>query len=167
MRFRADHGQGRRSERREEVQAADLHGARADQQHGHPRRSAPTASSDRSPGTGWSPRAARRRRSTTAADLDAPKTTCPPATRSSSTQIVEVVRGQTNRARYSPGRVQVENKDSAHKVGIRFMLDTFIGAEDGVPFAIPGKKGLCDTMDDFDTAGKVCRTSSRPTSTTT
>src|SRR5258708_7605290 len=35
------------------------------------------------------------------------------------------------------------------------MLDTFIGAEDGVPFAIPGKKGLCDTMDDFDEAAKV------------
>lgn len=67
------------------------------------------------------------------------------------TQLVEVVRGQTNVLDTCLVRYQVENKDGvAHKVGVRFMLDTFIGAEDGVPFAISGKKGLCDTMDEFD-----------------
>lgn len=72
------------------------------------------------------------------------------------TQVVEVIRGQTNVLDTCLVRYQLENKDSIpHKVGIRFMLDTFIGAEDGVPFAIPGKKGLCDTLDDFDTPAKV------------
>ncbi len=37
-----------------------------------------------------------------------------------------------------------------HKVGIRVMLDTYIGANDGVPFTIPGKKGFVDTRADFD-----------------
>jgi hypothetical protein len=72
------------------------------------------------------------------------------------TQVVEVVRGQTNVLDTCLIRYQIENKDTvAHKVGIRFMLDTFIGAEDGVPFAIPGKKGLCDTMDEFNDAASV------------
>jgi hypothetical protein len=72
------------------------------------------------------------------------------------TQVVEVVRGKTNVLDTCLVRYQLENRDSVpHKVGLRFMLDTYIGAEDGVPFAIPGKKGLCDTMEDFDTAVKV------------
>ena len=42
------------------------------------------------------------------------------------------------------------NKDKGkHKVGIRVMLDTFIGANDGVPFTIPGKKGFVDTKAEF------------------
>jgi hypothetical protein len=46
----------------------------------------------------------------------------------------------------------IENHDKTlpHKVGIRVMLDTFIGASDGVPFAIPGQPGLLDTMMVFD-----------------
>ena len=36
-----------------------------------------------------------------------------------------------------------------HKVGLRVMLDTFIGANDGVPFTIPGKPGFVDTKADF------------------
>jgi hypothetical protein len=35
------------------------------------------------------------------------------------------------------------------KVGIRFLLDTYIGANDGVPFAAPGVKGLIDDKRDF------------------
>ena len=35
-------------------------------------------------------------------------------------------------------RYQIENKDTQnHKVGLRFLLDTYIGANDGVPFTIP------------------------------
>ena len=36
-------------------------------------------------------------------------------------------------------RYVIENTDvRSHRVGLRFMLDTFIGANDGVPFTIPG-----------------------------
>ncbi len=45
----------------------------------------------------------------------------------------------------------VENHDTIpHKVGIRVMLDTFIGSNDGVPFVIPGRAGLLETMQVFD-----------------
>jgi hypothetical protein len=48
-------------------------------------------------------------------------------------------------------RYFIENKDTkAHKVGLRFLLDTFIGSNDGVPFIIPGVKDLCDTKREFD-----------------
>lgn len=44
----------------------------------------------------------------------------------------------------------VENEDrTPHKVGLRVMLDTYIGAEDGVPFAIPGQSDLLTTKRDF------------------
>lgn len=49
----------------------------------------------------------------------------------------------------------VENYgDVPQKVGIRFMLDTFIGANDGVPFTAPGVKGFIDTSRDFP-SGKI------------
>jgi hypothetical protein len=35
------------------------------------------------------------------------------------------------------------------KVGIRVMMDTYIGANDGVPFLIPGRRGLLTTMEEF------------------
>jgi hypothetical protein len=67
------------------------------------------------------------------------------------TQLVELVRGEqsdlldTCRARYL-----IENRDDKeHKVGIRFLLATFIGANDGVPFTIPGDSALCDTLKDL------------------
>jgi hypothetical protein len=48
----------------------------------------------------------------------------------------------------------LENRDTApHDVGVRFLLDTFIGTNDGVPFLIPGSSELCDTQKRFDTAG--------------
>jgi hypothetical protein len=49
------------------------------------------------------------------------------------------------------------NKDPkiARKVGLRFLLDTYIGANDGVPFTIPGDPNLCDTFKDFDTPDRV------------
>lgn len=44
----------------------------------------------------------------------------------------------------------IENEDKTpHKVGLRVMLDTYIGAEDGVPFAIPGQSDLLTTKRDF------------------
>ncbi len=72
------------------------------------------------------------------------------------TQFVELVRGQqselldTCRVRY-----RFENRDArAHEVGIRFLLDTFIGGNDGVPFTIPGEPSLCDTMKDLPAQAK-------------
>ena len=73
------------------------------------------------------------------------------------TQSVEVVRGQSSGlldtclVRYT-----IENNDTRlHKVGLRFMLDTYIGDRDGVPFLLPGVSGLNDTMKDFSTAKEV------------
>jgi hypothetical protein len=43
-------------------------------------------------------------------------------------------------------RYRIENKDDEpHRIGLRFLLDTFIGDNDGVPFLIPGENQLCDT----------------------
>ncbi|HZY86592.1 MAG TPA: hypothetical protein VFE78_17290 [Gemmataceae bacterium] len=67
------------------------------------------------------------------------------------TQHVEIVPGEQSRTLdtclvwYT-----VENRSTVpHKVGLRMMLDTFIGANDGVPFTIPGQKGLLTTLRDF------------------
>jgi hypothetical protein len=44
----------------------------------------------------------------------------------------------------------LENRSTArHTVGIRVMIDTFIGANDGVPFTIPTQKELLTTKKDF------------------
>jgi hypothetical protein len=44
----------------------------------------------------------------------------------------------------------LENHSTApHTVGIRVMIDTFIGANDGVPFTIPTQKELLTTKKDF------------------
>ena len=48
-----------------------------------------------------------------------------------------------------------QGRTIGHKVGLRFLLDTYIGANDGVPFTIPGDKDLCDTYKDFDKPDKV------------
>ena len=64
------------------------------------------------------------------------------------TQFVELVRGERSRL-LDTCRVRylIENQDTkAHQVGIRFLLDSFIGGNDGVPFTIPGDSNLCDTM---------------------
>src|SRR5262245_14348969 len=37
-----------------------------------------------------------------------------------------------------------------HAVALRVMLDTYIGANDGVPFTVPGKKGFLDKMETFN-----------------
>jgi hypothetical protein len=50
----------------------------------------------------------------------------------------------------------LENRDKkAHKVGMRLEVDTLIGTNDGVPFTVPGLRGLVDTKHDFVGADKV------------
>jgi hypothetical protein len=67
------------------------------------------------------------------------------------TQTVEIVPGAQSRLLDTClVRYKLENQDTQpHKLGIRFLLDTYIGANDGVPFTIPGQTQLCDTMLDF------------------
>src|SRR5262249_38694090 len=66
------------------------------------------------------------------------------------TQHVEIVPGQSGYLDTLLVYYTIRNKDDGkRKVGIRVMLDTFIGANDGVPFTIPGKKGFVDTKADF------------------
>jgi hypothetical protein len=80
------------------------------------------------------------------------------------TQIVEVVPND------QPDEIEVKGKkklirrldqclvtylienldDKPHKVGLRFLLDTFIGTNDGVPFTIPGQTELVQDFRDFD-----------------
>jgi hypothetical protein len=67
------------------------------------------------------------------------------------TQIVELVPGQsrlldTVLVRY----IIVNNSNLPRQVGLRVMLDTFIGANDGVPFRIPGRSTFLETKEDFD-----------------
>jgi hypothetical protein len=51
---------------------------------------------------------------------------------------------------------KLRNRDTrVHNVGIRIMLDTFIGGNDGVPFTIPGQAGLCTTWRVFNKAEDV------------
>jgi hypothetical protein len=78
------------------------------------------------------------------------------------TQIVEIVPGglsadgtklllDTCLVRYD-----LTNEDSKpHTVALRFLLDTFIGSNDAVPFTIAGAKQLCDTMKTFDKPADV------------
>jgi hypothetical protein len=44
-------------------------------------------------------------------------------------------------------RYKIENKDNqAREVGLRFLLDTYIGTNDEVPFTLPGVPGMVDTF---------------------
>jgi hypothetical protein len=72
-------------------------------------------------------------------------------------QTVEVVAGgQSGHRDTCLVRYRLENKDTRpHTVGLRFLLDTFIGGNDGVPFLIPGEKELCDTFKDFNGPERV------------
>jgi len=72
------------------------------------------------------------------------------------TQTVEVIPGEplegsnTRLLDTCFVRYLLENKDARpHKVGIRAMVDTLIGKNDGVPFTVPGVPGLVDTCRDF------------------
>ncbi len=66
------------------------------------------------------------------------------------TQHVEIVPGQNGLLDTCLIWYRIENYgESPIKVGVRFMLDTFIGANDGVPFTAPGVKGLIKDMREF------------------
>jgi hypothetical protein len=73
------------------------------------------------------------------------------------TQTAEIVRGeQSGLLDTCLVRYTIENKESRPQaIGLRVLLDTFIGANDGVPFTIPGDPDLCDTQKTFETADKV------------
>lgn len=73
------------------------------------------------------------------------------------TQEVEIVPGAQSRLLDTClVRYILENRDTLdHRVGIRFLLDTFIGKNDGVPFTIPGATDLCDTKMRFDRPERV------------
>jgi hypothetical protein len=72
------------------------------------------------------------------------------------TQFVELVRGEQSRLLDTCRvRYRIENRDAReHQVGVRFLLDSFIGGNDGVPFTIPGDSELCDTMKDLPSQAK-------------
>jgi len=66
------------------------------------------------------------------------------------TQTVEIVRSKTGALDTCLVRYSVANKDAkAHQVGIRLLLDTLIGENDGHPFALPGKDELITTSADY------------------
>ncbi len=65
-------------------------------------------------------------------------------------QHVEIVPGQSGYLDTVLVYYTLRNNDEGkHTVGIRVMIDTFIGANDGVPFTIPGKKGFVDTKAEY------------------
>jgi hypothetical protein len=83
------------------------------------------------------------------------------------TQLVEIVPGEP--IEYRPGKLKryydtcrirfiIENKGSeATPVGLRMVVDTLIGTNDGVPFTVPGMRGLVgrDSSKKFETPGSV------------
>jgi hypothetical protein len=71
------------------------------------------------------------------------------------TQTVKVMPGALGKLDTLLVIYELENRDKvSHRIGIRFLLDTYIGSNDGVPFTIPGK-GLCNTMQSFPTPDRV------------
>ena len=53
-------------------------------------------------------------------------------------------------------RYDIYNNDGkANAVGLRFLLDTYIGSNDAVPFTIAGAKDLCNTMKEFNRPEEV------------
>ncbi|NBR06330.1 MAG: hypothetical protein EBT92_11215 [Planctomycetes bacterium] len=47
------------------------------------------------------------------------------------------------------------NSRKNHSFSFRYMLDTFIGSNDGVPFTIPNFNGLCNTFANFNTTSVI------------
>jgi hypothetical protein len=80
------------------------------------------------------------------------------------TQIVEVVPGKPveidGKSRHlletAVVRYRIENMGKkARHVGLRVMVDTMIGDNDGAPFVVPGLPGLVDDLRDFAPPGPV------------
>jgi hypothetical protein len=67
------------------------------------------------------------------------------------TQHVEIVPGQSGVLDTLLVFYTIHNKDEgSHRIALRVMLDTYIGANDGVPFTIPGRKGFVDSQAEFN-----------------
>lgn len=64
------------------------------------------------------------------------------------TQHVQLLPGETGTLDTCLVLYRVKNEDASlpHKVGLRVMLDTLIGSNDGVPFLIPGEEDLVTSM---------------------
>ncbi len=75
------------------------------------------------------------------------------------TQTVEVVPGPlSNLLDTCLVRYRITNEDSrSHHIGLRFMLDTYIGANDGVPFLIPLQSELLRLAKGVPDAGSRAR----------
>ena len=76
---------------------------------------------------------------------------------------MEVVPRRADAACWTPAwcATSIENQDTGeHRVGLRFLLDTFIGTNDGVPFTIPGRGRPVRRQEGLH-AGHQSRTSSR------
>jgi hypothetical protein len=67
------------------------------------------------------------------------------------TQHVEIIPGEQSRVLDTClVYYTLENTSTVpHKAGLRVLLDTYIGSNDGVPFVIPGQPGLLDTKKRF------------------
>ncbi len=63
------------------------------------------------------------------------------------TQTLRIIPGaQTNKLDTVLVRYRIENRGNKNlNIGFRFLLDTFIGTNDAVPFLIPGESELCST----------------------
>jgi hypothetical protein len=72
------------------------------------------------------------------------------------TQRVEIVPGRQSRCldtclvHYTLENTSENENAPPMRVGLRFLLDTYIGSTDGVPWTIPGQPALCDTRMSFD-----------------
>jgi hypothetical protein len=72
------------------------------------------------------------------------------------TQHVEVIVGQSGDHDTCLVQYTIENGDTVeHELGLRFLLDTFIGNNDGVPFLIPGQQSLINTRFGFGNTERV------------
>lgn len=66
------------------------------------------------------------------------------------TQHVQIVPGQSGYLDTCLVHYTIRNQaNEKHKVGLRLMLDTYIGANDGVPFTIPGTTKFVNTKADL------------------
>jgi hypothetical protein len=73
------------------------------------------------------------------------------------TQTAEIIRGpQSGLLDTCLVRYRLENHDRRpHRVGLRFLLDTFIGRNDGAPFLLPGRSQLCSTSMAFQHPAEI------------
>ncbi len=72
------------------------------------------------------------------------------------TQTLEPITSQTGARDTVLVRWMIRNEDTKqHQVGLRVQLDTMIGQNDGVPFAVPGMSDMITTTADFPKQGPI------------